>query len=235
MSSNFNSQPPLVMPSPSRVNRALTSLERCGCRRLWEELTDMSIEGKLCELVITRLRLCVAEQCWSDADVESISLTNHDRSVPYPDVVHRCLINKLTNAKNRKTEVYEAIADQRKLLEAKHRTCNVQWRRDLNTLSKVTKAKVRDRESVRRKEIIDEINSLIRSSTWQSLVDIEKVCNLTNGQVSTTELELLSLGTDFKLENSNRSLLEVPVAFKRFDSKYRTKSGKPYLHSDKVK
>ena len=82
--------------------------------------------GKLCELVITRLRLCVAEQCWSDADVESISLTNHDRSVPYPDVVHRCLINKLTNAKNRKTEVYEAIADQRKLLEAKHRTCNVQ-------------------------------------------------------------------------------------------------------------
>ena len=223
------------MPSPSRINRALTSLERCGCRKLWDDLTDMSIEGKLCELVITRLRLCVAEQCWSEEDIEGISLTNHDRSLPYPEIVHRCLINKLTNAKDRKSQAYRAITDQRKLLEDKHRTCNAQWRRDLNTLSKVTNAKIRDRESVRRKQIIDEIKSLIRSSTWQSLVDTEKVCNLTNGQVSTTELELLSLGTDFKLENSDRSLLEVPVAFKRFESKYRGKSGKPDLHSDKVK
>ena len=89
--------------------------------------------------------------------------------------MHRCLINKLANAKDRKTEVYRAISDQRKLLEAKHRTCTAQWRRDLNMLSKVTLAKSKDRESVRRKEILDEISSLIRSSTWQSLVDIEKV------------------------------------------------------------
>ena len=43
------------------------------------------------------------------------------------------------------------------------------------------------------------------------------------------------MGTDFKLENADRSLLDIPVAFKRFETKYRGKPGKPDIHNDKVK
>ena len=222
------------MPNPSRVNRALKSLERCGCLPLLNRYMDLSIEGKVNETSITRLRLCISEQCWSEGDIGNIPLSNHDRSMPFPEVINRCLLNLIENVKGHKTETFSAIREQRILLEDKHRTCCDRPRRDLNVMFEVNKAKVREYEEVRMKEIIDEINSLIRSSTWQTLVNPSKVCNLTSDQVSTIELELLSLGTDFKLENSDRSLLEMPVAFKRFKTRYRGEPGFSDLHSDKV-
>ena len=196
---------------------------------------DLSREGKLSELIVNRLSLCIAEQCWSDRDIESISLTNHDRSLPYPDVVHRCLTNQLVNARAHKTEAFAARREQRHLLRNKHMSCCGRAGKDLNVMFKVTKAEMEKFGDTREKEMRNEINDLIRVSKWQSLVNTDKVCNLTTNEVSTVELEVLSLGLDFKLENSERSMFDAHVAFHKFDSKYQGEPGKPDLHRDKVK
>ena len=234
MPNTYNNHTPLDMPSRNRVNRSRASLSRCGCLALWERFTDLSKEGKLSELIITRLKLCIAEQCWSDRDIESITLTDHDKSMPFPDVVYRCLTNQLVNAKDNKRQTFTAISEQRKLLEAKHRSCGAQSKRDLNVMFKVSKAEANEFKVIKRREMISEISDLIKVSNWQKIVNTDKICNLTNNEVSTLELEALSLGTDFKLENSERSLLDIPVAIHKFETRYRGVSGKPDLHSDKV-
>ena len=114
--------------------------------------------------------------------------------MPFPDVVYRCLTNQLVNAKDNKIQTFAAISEQRKLLEAKHRSCGAQSKRDLNVMFKVTKAEANEFKVIKRREMISEISDLIKVSNWQNIVDTDKICNLTNNEVSTLELEALSLG-----------------------------------------
>ena len=63
----------------------------------------------------------------------------------------------------------------------------------------------------------------------------EKVLNLTENEVNTEELEILSLGTDFKLQNGKIILLDTAVSFEKFDYRHRGMAGKPDLHHEKLK
>ena len=71
-----------------------------------------------------------------------------------------------------------------------------------NVMFKVSKAEANEFKVIKRREMISEISDLIKVSNWQNIVNTDKICNLTNNEISTLELEALSLGTDFKLENS---------------------------------
>ena len=98
---------PLSWDSPRHPSgkRAMRNFQRCGCLDIWKKYTDLAIKGKVSEMLVTRLRLCVEEQCWSESDIEGLSLTVNDKSHPYPSLVHRSLTNKLKNAKELKKEV----------------------------------------------------------------------------------------------------------------------------------
>ena len=66
------------------------------------------------------------------------------------------------------------------------------------------------------------------------MVNPEKVRNLATGQISLEELELLSLGGDFKLQIGNRSFVDIAAIFHEFDYKYRGDPAKPNLHRIKA-
>ncbi|CAL4128418.1 unnamed protein product, partial [Meganyctiphanes norvegica] len=171
---------------------------------------------------------------WADSDIEGVSLTLNDRSHPYPYTVSRCLANKLRNAKDLKKEALELVSEKRRLLESKHGSCHSQSRRDLNVVFKATKDIIGKFGEAREREIVEEIRELIRVSAWQKLVKPSKVRNLTTNEVNTTELELLSLGIDFKLQTGNSSLVELSVAFQQFKYKYQYEVGYPDLHFAKT-
>ena len=105
------------------ANRATTRMQECGCLTFWNEYHRRSVEGKGSELSVNRLRLCIEEQVWTEGDISGISLTANDRTEPYPDVVNRCLANKLRNARALKKELFESIGEQRRLLIDRHRSC----------------------------------------------------------------------------------------------------------------
>ena len=89
--------------------------------------------------------------------------------------------------------------------------------------------------SNRETEIVNEIHGLIRQSRWQNIVSLDKVLNLTVNEVGNDELEVLSLGTDFKLQSGNEVILDTAVGFESFDYRHRGKSNKPDIQREKVK
>ena len=222
-------------PGRRAQGRARDGLRSCGCYSAWEEYTRLVIECKFAELNVKRLGFCISEQCWSPGDIDGLTLTGSDRAVPYPDVVHQCLSNKLKNAKACKKEKFENAKEKRILLTARHNLCHVQYRTDLNVLFKVTTHEVNTVGATREAEIDNEVKGLIRESRWQNVVSPDKVLNLTEDEVSTEELEVLSLGADFKLQKGKVILLDVAVGFEKFDHKYRGEADKPDLHRDKLK
>ena len=98
-------------PSRRSLRKASNGLRNCGCLSAWEEYTQLSIECKYRELVVKRLLLCISEQCWSPRDIDGVSLTGSDRAVPYPDIVHQCLTNKLKNARALKRKILRMLAN----------------------------------------------------------------------------------------------------------------------------
>ena len=76
---------------------------------------------------------------------------------------------------------------------------------------------------------------MIRDSIWQKQIDTSKVRNLTTNEISTHALELLSLGADFRLQGSNKSILDTIIAFYMFETIHRNEPGRPDLQRDKVK
>ena len=94
---------------------------------------------------------------------------------------------------------------------------------------------VKERGSARWSEIENERVDLIRDSFWSKHVNIAKVCNLTHNELNTTELEILSLGIDFRLQGADRSIIDTIIGFERYDARYRSKPGYSDLHNDKVK
>ena len=155
---------------------------------------------------------------WTEGDILGISLTVNDRTEPYPDVVHRCLTNKLRNARALKKELFESIGEQRRLLIDRHRSCYEQAKRDLNVLFEVTRAQCKNKGNEGEDEINNEISGLIGNSTWQKLVNVSRVRNLTTNEVNTQELELLSLGIDFRLQGAKKSIMDTAVAFHKYES-----------------
>ena len=80
---------------------------------------------------------------------------------------------------------------------------------------------------VRRAQVIEEIQELQRNSNWSKFVNASKVCNLTTNELNNHELELLSLGLDFKLQGASSSLIETFEGFERFNARYSCKADKP--------
>ena len=226
---NSSAQPPRDTPSYRAIRGAKASLRTCGCLQTWEEYRHLSVQGKRSEMVILRLRYLIEEQIWSLGDIEGITLPTHSKSEPFPEVVHVCLANKLKIARSNKKVAFEAICEKRKLLEQKHRLCHGQAKKDLNVLFRDTKAQGNKIGFNMGKEINNEIQALIRDSVWAKQVNVDRVCNLTTGEVNTHELELLSLGCDFKLQGSNKTILDTIVAFHNFEHLYRNEPGKPDL------
>ena len=103
------------MSNPRSVNLAKANLRSCSCLSLWKDFNQLSINGRLAELDIVRLRLCIDEQVWSQGDIMGLSLGARDRTEPYPDIVNQCLTNRLKNAKTLKKEAFQAICQQRTL------------------------------------------------------------------------------------------------------------------------
>ena len=165
-------------------------------------------------------------------DIAGLSLTDKARSDPFPDVVRDCLINKLNNVRSIKKEAFESICEQRRLLESEHRSCNDRAGRDLNVLFRVTKAQCQTQSAKGEIEIDNEISGLIRGSVWAKLVDVSRVRNLTEDQVSAHELEVLSLGIDFRLQGAKKSILDTAVAFHKYETSFRNEPGKPDLQRD---
>ena len=64
-------------------------------------------------------------------------------------------------------------------------------------------------------------------------MDKSKVLNLTTNELSDTELEVLSLGLNFKLQGTNNSIIEAFEGFERFDAQYSNKGWKPSLRMTK--
>ena len=116
-----------------------------------------------------------------------------------------------------------------------HRTCPDRGSKHLNVLLGFVKHEAKTLESKREAGIISGIRDLIRESCWQNMVNPGKVLNLTVNEVSNEELEILSLGTDFKLQTGNEIILDVAVGFENFDFKHKHESNKPDLQRDKVR
>ena len=230
-----NNQLPKNTPNRKDVSRSKTNLRNCGCLEAWDRFDRLSAEGRRCELTILRFRRCIEEQCWASCDVAGLSLTAKARSEPFPDVVRDCLINKLKNARSIKKEAFESICEQRRLLENGHRSCYDRAERDLKVLFGVTKAQCQTQASKGEIEIDNEITGLIRGSVWAKLVDVSRVRNLTTDQVSAHELEVLSLGIDFRLQGAKKSILDTVVAFHKYETMFRNEPGKPDLQRDKTK
>ena len=139
-----------IRPKPQAMDSATASLRRCGCLEDWRVYTKLAVTGKSFEMFVRRLRLCIQEQCWSNSDIESITLTSSDSSQTFPDIVRKCLATKLKNAKNLKKEALSAVCEHRKLLEEKHKLCNSRYgAKHLNTAFKDTNAQVKEYGMVR--------------------------------------------------------------------------------------
>ena len=210
-------------------------LRSCGCLPDWDKYTQLSIECKYSELAVKRLKLCISEQCWSPSDIGGVSLTGSDRVLPYPEVVNQCLKNKLKNARSLKKEKIEIVNEHWRLLKEKHSRCSSRAGNNLNVLSKLTEKQVKPKGVEREAEIMNEVSGLISVSQWRNIVSPHKVLNLTDNEVSNEELEILSLGADFKLQGGNSILLDVFASFEKFAHRYRKDKDIPDLHPEKLK
>ena len=225
---------PRNVPSHGPVRKALLNLADCGCLREWKEFLHLSKGRIYQELECLRFRLCISEQCWDPSLVGNGSLSASDRCVPYPKSVHHALTNKLHIAKNVKKDAYDHVSEKRRLLEEGHNNCPSRYGRDLKMAFKFVNSEVKRYGDYRRAEVLDEVKALIRGSPWQRMVNPSKVRNLAVHRVNTEELELLSLGGDFKLQIGDRSFIDVAAAFHAFDHKYRNDPAKPDLHRVKT-
>ena len=221
-------------PSRRVVGAAKAALQKCGCFPDWEEYDRLSRECRMSELTVLRLGDCISEHIWSHSDVDDVTLTDSDKNMPYPDIVHIHLLNKRKNARALKKENLEKVKETRELLKVKHSTCRCIGRH-LRVLFDYTNSAIDMLASTRKREIDDEIKGLISESRWKQVVNPEKVLNLTDNEVSNEELEVLSLGTDFKLQSGNEILLEIAVGFEKFDFKHSQERNKPNIQCDKVK
>ena len=118
------------------------------------------------QLNVTRLKACISEQCWAPRDIDGLTLTGSDKAVPYPEVVHQCLTNKLRNAKNRKKESSVIVGEKRRLLLEKHSQCHARGRAQINVLFKASTHEAKSKAAARREEIANEVKVLIRGSRW---------------------------------------------------------------------
>ena len=225
---------PQNVPSHGPVRKALLNLAVCGCLQEWKDFLHLSKGRVYCALECLRIRLCISEQCWDSDLVSNASLSVSDRCVPYPKSVHHALTSKLHIAKNIKKDAYDHASEKRRLLQVRHNSCPSRYGRDLKMAFKFVNSEVKKYGDNRRAEILDEVKTLIRCSPWQRMVNPSKVRNLAFGKVSTEELELLSLGGDFKLQIGDRSYVDVAAAFHGFDNKYCNDPAKPDLHRVKT-
>ena len=217
------------------LKRALSSLRSCGCHDLWEEFTRLTIEGKSIIVDFKRIELCIKEQCWSNHDVDMGALTVSDRLLPFPVGVKRALFAKLEGIRSHKQRALQEANRARRNLQERHATCRSGPRRCMDNVSEATRSIAEAYFLSRWEEVIGEVDVLIRESAWQSHVDPNRVCNLTTNEVSNTELEILSLGTDFRLGSSRASVIDVVSGFQTYESKYRCKPGYLDLQREKVR
>ena len=217
------------------LERALSSLRSCGCHPLWEEFTRAAIEGKSFMIDCKRFELCITEQCWSDQDIDVSSLIVSDRLLPFPVGVKWALFAKLEAARSHKQRALQEASIARRTLQESHEACRSGPRRCLDSASEATRSIAEDFYSSRWEVVIDEVNALIRNSAWQNHVDTNRVCNLTANEISNTELEVLSLSTDFRLGSARSSIIDVVGGFQVYESKYRNKPGFQDLQHEKVR
>lgn len=235
MHNSVTQQPSDIRPNRKTVSHAKRRFQTCGCFPIYEEYASLSREWRIGRAEVKRLHFCISEQCWSPDDAQGITLTEGDNAVPFPDVIHKHLSNRLRNAKAHSKEISKKAKEKLTLLKEKHSACPDRNRRHLNVLLDFAEHEAKARESGRVTEIISEIRSLIRESRWQNIVSPGKVLNLTDNEVGDEELEVLSLGIDFKLQSGNEIILDVAVGFESFDFKHKSESNKPDLQRDKVK
>ena len=97
----FDQYPPLeYAPRANGLRKALASLTRCGCLTIWKQYTDQALKGKNFDIDCIRLRWCLSEHCWGLEDVDNTSLTESDKSQPFPEVAKRSLMQKLKAARS---------------------------------------------------------------------------------------------------------------------------------------
>ena len=207
-------------PSHRTIRYAKHFLRSCGCFPAYEEFASSYSERKIGKAGVKRLEFCIREQCWSPDDIVGITLTEGDSTVPFPDTVYRHLSNRLRSTKAHIKETSGKVKGKELLLKAKHSACRDRNERHLNVLSGSMKQEVETRALNRETEIVNEIHGLIRESRWQNIVSSDKVLNLTVNEVGDHELEILSLGTDFKLQSGNEISLDVAVGFESYDYRH---------------
>ena len=225
--------------TPKRAERhkffikALASLEVCGCLALWRTYTQLTVDGEQQDNDLYRLQRCLQEQCW-DADVIDLELlTDADRHSAFPVVVKQTLKDKLKvireNRRSSKSEAFRAC----KALQEKHKHCQQSSHRCTKVALEVTEFIRKSNSEIRMQRINEDIERMISNSNWSKFVDASRVCNLTSNQVNNTELELLSLGLDFKMQGTNSSILGVFEGFERFKERYDHRADMPNLRTCK--
>ena len=232
---NSKFQIPRGTPRTVSIRKAIAILNQCDCLKVWEHFTDLSIECSLTDLALSRIQWCMNEQVWGPRDVDDLSFTESDRTQPYPKVAHQCLLQKVKGIKSQLREIRLTCSRQRRALMDRHANCPTQRGRSLYVLLDFTNVLVKERCSLRRSEIMNERSVLISGSNWSKHVNTAKVRNLTDNELNNTELEVLSLGCDFRLQGSDRSIIDTIIGFERYDARYKNKSGYSDLHNDKVK
>ena len=210
-------------------NKVLTLLENCGCHTSWKEYTDLSVGGKSIDIDCTRLIWCLSQQCWSTEDIDVTCLTEADKAHVFPGVVKRILSGKLKATRELKRSVARDTGNARRQFEERYVTCGHSQRKYLDGALEATKFLVESHGSARLDQVKGEIDGLIKNSNWQKLVDKSRVMNLTTNELSDNELEVLSLGLNFKLQGTNKSIIDTFEGFERFESQYRGRVGKPNL------
>ena len=142
---------------------------------------------------------------------------------------------KRTAARSRKQTARTEANEARRALVERHTDCRYGTGRCFDYVFEATRAIAEAQYSSRLTEIKDEINILINDSAWRRHVDADRVCNLTTNEVNNTELELLSLGLDFKLGCSKSSVIDVVDGFQTYATRYRSKPGFQDLQREKVR
>ena len=211
------------------VDKCLTSLNNCSCLAYWKDYTDKALECGRIELSINRLILCLQQQCWSDTDIDTSCFTEADRDHVFPTVVSRALSCKLKALRELKRSKAKASGDARRLLVGNHDNCGPSKNKFLKGALEATRFLVRTQEKSKTGQVNDEISELISRSNWQKIVDTSRVLNLTTGELNDIELEVLSLGLNFKLQGTNSTIIGTFEGFEDFEKRYLNSVSKPSL------
>ena len=230
MPSILNNYPTLGSAQRHRwYNKVLTLLENCGCLTYWKDYTDLAMRGKSIDTDRIRLIWCLKQQCWSADDIDVTCLTEADKAHVFPGIVMRGLSDKLKAVRELKRSVARDSGNARRRFEERYGTCGHSRRKHLDCALEATKFLVESHGKDRLDQTKIEIDGLIKNSNWQKLVDTSRVLNLTTNELSNNELEVLSLGLNFKLQGTNNSIIGTFEGFERFDYQYKGQVGKPNL------